>query len=58
MIAGMLEQLCVLAPRLRRYEKIFENMEGVEFAMISLYRSILEFFVEANSYIKRCSFCK
>lgn len=33
-------------------------MEGVEFAMISLYRSILEFFVEANAYIKRCSACK
>jgi hypothetical protein len=58
MIAGMLEELCTLAPKLRTYEKIFESMEGVEFAMISLYRSILEFFVEANAYIKRCSSCR
>ena len=51
----MVEDLCSAAPRLRTYEKVFSEMEEVDTAVAMLYRAVLEFFVEANAFIKRCN---
>lgn len=54
----MVEELCTSAPSLRIYEKVFGKMKNVESALVQLYESVLDFFVEALDYEKRCAASK
>ena len=50
-----IQDFCQVTPRLKTYEKVFKDMGSVEMALLNLYQGILDFFVEALNYVKRCS---
>jgi len=54
MAASLIEGICVSAPRLETYERIFKEMEGVSTALLELYSGTLDCIYEVNEYIKRC----
>ncbi|KAJ8133393.1 hypothetical protein O1611_g240 [Lasiodiplodia mahajangana] len=54
---AMIYDLCDLAPRVRMWESLFDDMESPEAlkgAFLYFYRAVLDFFYEANQWIKSC----
>ncbi|KAH6989252.1 hypothetical protein BKA56DRAFT_727761 [Ilyonectria sp. MPI-CAGE-AT-0026] len=55
---SLLHEFCTLAPRLRTYDAIFDELQGsdsIREALLAVYRSILDFVYESVQWIKEYS---